>query len=77
MGLLAMMLLQESRRAARTSAAGELILLESQDRSLLRPGQRDRPTVLLDLERAENPKLHRSLVSSGGPGTVRLEPDTT
>lgn len=34
MGLLALMLLQESRRAARTSATGELILLEHQDRSL-------------------------------------------
>ena len=34
MGLLALMLLQESRRAARTSPAGELILLQNQDRSL-------------------------------------------
>ncbi|HLX42641.1 MAG TPA: DUF6596 domain-containing protein, partial [Bryobacteraceae bacterium] len=34
MGLLALMLLQESRRAARTSATGELILLENQDRLL-------------------------------------------
>jgi RNA polymerase sigma-70 factor (ECF subfamily) len=34
MGLLALMLLQESRRAARTSPAGELILLEHQDRTL-------------------------------------------
>jgi RNA polymerase sigma-70 factor (ECF subfamily) len=33
MGLLALMLLQESRRAARTSSTGELILLEHQDRS--------------------------------------------
>jgi len=33
-GLLALMLLQESRRGARTSPAGELILLENQDRSL-------------------------------------------
>jgi RNA polymerase sigma-70 factor (ECF subfamily) len=33
-GLLSLMLLQESRRAARTSASGELILLENQDRSL-------------------------------------------
>jgi RNA polymerase sigma-70 factor (ECF subfamily) len=33
-GLLALMLLQESRRAARTSASGELVLLEDQDRSL-------------------------------------------
>src|SRR5437588_8114234 len=33
-GLLSLMLLQESRRAARTSPTGELILLENQDRSL-------------------------------------------
>ncbi len=38
-GLLALMLLQESRRAARTSPAGELILLENQDRSLWNHGQ--------------------------------------
>jgi RNA polymerase sigma-70 factor (ECF subfamily) len=34
LGLLALMLLHESRRAARTSASGELILLDDQDRSL-------------------------------------------
>jgi RNA polymerase sigma-70 factor (ECF subfamily) len=34
MGLLALMLLQESRRAGRTSPQGDLILLEDQDRSL-------------------------------------------
>ena len=33
-GLLALMLLHESRRMARTSATGDLILLEDQDRSL-------------------------------------------
>ena len=33
-GLLALMLLQESRRAARSSPTGELVLLEDQDRSL-------------------------------------------
>lgn len=33
-GLLALMLLQESRRAARTSSSGELVLLENQNRSL-------------------------------------------
>ena len=33
-GLLALMLLHESRRAARTSAAGELVLLDDQDRAL-------------------------------------------
>jgi RNA polymerase sigma-70 factor (ECF subfamily) len=34
LGLLALMLLQESRRAARTSPSGDLVLLENQDRSL-------------------------------------------
>jgi RNA polymerase sigma-70 factor, ECF subfamily len=34
LGLLSLMLLQESRQAARTTPAGELILLENQDRSL-------------------------------------------
>jgi RNA polymerase sigma-70 factor (ECF subfamily) len=34
MGLLGLLLLQESRRAARTSLTGDLILLEDQDRSL-------------------------------------------
>ena len=34
MGLLALMLLNESRRAARTSSGGDLILLENQDRAL-------------------------------------------
>jgi RNA polymerase sigma-70 factor, ECF subfamily len=33
MGLLALMLLHESRRAARTSPAGEVVLMEDQDRS--------------------------------------------
>ena len=34
LGLLALMLLHDSRRAARTSASGELIVLDEQDRSL-------------------------------------------
>lgn len=34
LGLLALMLLQESRRAARTSADGDIVLLEDQDRAL-------------------------------------------
>jgi len=34
MGLLALMLLHESRRPARTSASGELVLLDAQDRTL-------------------------------------------
>jgi RNA polymerase sigma-70 factor (ECF subfamily) len=39
MGLLALMLLQESRRAARTSANGDLILLDEQDRTLWKRDQ--------------------------------------
>ena len=38
MGLLALMLLHESRRPARTSESGELILLDEQDRSLWHAG---------------------------------------
>jgi RNA polymerase sigma-70 factor (ECF subfamily) len=39
MGLLALMLLHESRRAARTSADGQIILLDDQDRSLWNQAQ--------------------------------------
>jgi RNA polymerase sigma-70 factor (ECF subfamily) len=39
MGLLALMLLHDSRRAARTSPTGELILFDDQDRSLWNRGQ--------------------------------------
>src|ERR1700756_473792 len=48
MGLLALMLLQESRRAARTSPTGELILLENQDRSLWNRGQIAEGVALLE-----------------------------
>ena len=48
MGLLALMLLQESRRAARTSPTGELILLENQDRSLWNREQIAEGLVLLE-----------------------------
>jgi RNA polymerase sigma-70 factor (ECF subfamily) len=48
MGLLALMLLQESRRAARSSPAGELILLENQDRSLWNRAQIEEGLALLE-----------------------------
>ena len=48
MGLLALMLLQESRRAARTSPTGELILLEHQDRSLWNKDQIAEGVALLE-----------------------------
>jgi RNA polymerase sigma-70 factor (ECF subfamily) len=61
-GLLALMLLQESRRAARTSPDGELVLLEDQDRSLWDQGQIAEGTALLE----------RALGSSGfGPFTLQ------
>src|SRR6204780_4189862 len=47
-GLLALMLLQESRRAARTSPAGELILLEHQDRSLWNREQIEEGVALVE-----------------------------
>jgi RNA polymerase sigma-70 factor (ECF subfamily) len=48
MGLLALMLLQESRRAARTSPTGELILLENQDRALWNKEQIAEGVALLE-----------------------------
>src|ERR1700723_1649905 len=47
-GLLSLMLLQESRRAARTSPTGELILLENQDRSLWNQEQIAEGVALLE-----------------------------
>ena len=48
LGLLALMLLHESRRAARTSASGELILLDDQDRSLWDRDQIAEGTALVE-----------------------------
>jgi RNA polymerase sigma-70 factor (ECF subfamily) len=47
-GLLALMLLQDSRRAARTSPTGDLILLEDQDRSLWNRDQITKGVSLVD-----------------------------
>ncbi len=48
LGLLALMLLQDSRRAARTSPTGDLILLEQQDRSLWNREQIAEGTALVE-----------------------------
>lgn len=48
MGLLALMLLHESRRAARTTAEGEVILLDDQDRSLWDRDQIAEGTALVE-----------------------------
>jgi RNA polymerase sigma-70 factor (ECF subfamily) len=47
-GLLALMLLQDSRRAARTTPTGELILLENQDRTLWNREQIAEGTSLIE-----------------------------
>ena len=61
-GLLALMLLQESRRAARTSPTGDIILLEDQDRSLWNQAQ----------IREGKSHLERALASpSIGPYTIQ------
>ncbi|HEY1889697.1 MAG TPA: RNA polymerase sigma factor [Steroidobacteraceae bacterium] len=46
-GLLALMLLQDSRRAARASASGDLIVLEDQDRTLWNRAQIDEGSALV------------------------------
>jgi RNA polymerase sigma-70 factor (ECF subfamily) len=48
MGLLALMLLHESRRVARTSSTGDLILLDEQDRSLWNRDQIVEGTALVE-----------------------------
>ena len=46
MGLLALMLLHDSRRAARTNADGDLVLLEDQDRSMWNRAQMEEGLAL-------------------------------
>jgi len=61
-GLLALMLLQESRRAARMSADGEVILLDDQDRSLW-----DRPQIAEGIRLVERALASRRF----GPYTIQ------
>jgi RNA polymerase sigma-70 factor (ECF subfamily) len=48
LGLLALMLLHESRRAARATPAGDLVLLEDQDRTLWDRGMIEEGTALVE-----------------------------
>jgi RNA polymerase sigma-70 factor (ECF subfamily) len=61
-GLLAMMLLHDSRRAARTSPDGDVVLLEDQDRSLWNRGQIH-----------EGVRLVEQALSSGRPGPYTIQ----
>ncbi len=54
-GLLALMLLHESRRAARTSPAGELVLLDDQDRSLWNRDQISEGSALVERALSSRP----------------------
>ena len=64
-GLLALMLLQDSRRAARTTPTGDLILLEDQDRSLWNRDQI-----------AEGASLVERALSSRQSGSLKLGAST-
>lgn len=48
LGLLALMLLHDARRAARTSPQGDIVLLDAQDRSLWHRGQIEEGAVLVE-----------------------------
>ena len=61
-GLLALMLLHDSRRAARTSVAGDVVLLEDQDRSLWNRDQI-----------AEGIRLVEQALSSATPGPYTIQ----
>jgi RNA polymerase sigma-70 factor (ECF subfamily) len=61
-GLLALMLLQNSRREARTGPGGDLILLEEQDRTLWDHDAIDEGTELLDLA-----------IGMGAPGPYQIQ----
>jgi RNA polymerase sigma-70 factor, ECF subfamily len=60
-GLLALMLLQESRRAARTSPDGDLVLLEDQDRALWNQDQIAEGTALVQQALASGRFSHYTL----------------
>jgi RNA polymerase sigma-70 factor (ECF subfamily) len=62
LGLLALMLLHDSRRLARTSADGEVVLLDEQDRSLW-----DRALI------AEGTALAERALRAGAPGPYALQ----
>ncbi len=73
-GLLALMLLQESRRAARTSLTGDLVLLEDQDRSLWNRGQIAEGLVLV--ERAMSSQRFGSYTLQAAIAAVHAEAST-
>ena len=74
-GLLALMLLHESRRAARTSPAGQLILLENQDRSLWNREQIAEGVALV--EKALNSRRFGAYTLQAAIAAVHAEAEST
>src|SRR3984957_2739888 len=74
-GLLSLMLLQESRRAARTSPTGDLILLEKQDRSLWNREQIAEGVALL--EKALKSRRFGSYTLQAAIAAVHAEAEST
>jgi RNA polymerase sigma-70 factor, ECF subfamily len=74
MGLLALMLLQESRRAARTSPNGELILLDNQDRALWNREQIAEGVALV--EKALNSRRFGAYTLQAAIAAVHAEADS-
>jgi len=74
-GLLSLMLLQESRRAARTSPTGELILLEHQDRSLWNRAQIAEGVALV--ERALKSRRFGSYTLQAAIAALHAEAEST
>ena len=62
LGLLALMLLHDARRAARVDDAGEIVTLEQQDRSLWNAGEIDEGSALLE-----------TALNRGQPGAYQLQ----
>jgi RNA polymerase sigma-70 factor (ECF subfamily) len=62
LGLLALLLLHDARRAARTDAAGDLVILEDQDRARWDPTEIDEGTAML-----------RTALRGGNPGPYQLQ----
>ncbi len=62
-GLLALMLMQNSRRTARLGMAGELLTMEEQDRSLWNGGDIDRACATLATARGRGPYVLQALIA--------------
>src|SRR6202051_5134248 len=75
MGVLSLMLLHESRRAARTSPTGELILLENQDRSLWNREQIAEGVALV--EKALNFRRFGAYTLQAGIAAVHAEAESS